>query len=343
MVITWQREALPGRSWEVRLSVARHFRLIAASLVACSISSIALAQSYPARPVSLIVPAPTGGGTDVFARVLAEIVEGDLKQKFVVENRSGAGGTLGTTQIVAAKPDGYTVGFIWNSPLTTSPHSLNVAYTPDSYRAVMSIGFSSYVLCAQPGFPAKDAQEFIAKLKAPDAKYTYGNDGIGGTMQLAAERIFQSAGVKVRGIPFGGAGETAKNFLGGHVDFYGGSLPPILPHAQAGKAKCLLLTSAAKNPALPETDGLSALALDKAETVLWWGLIVPKDVPEPVFETLQKAFITAAGSEKFKAAMAKQGATLRVLDGKATDALIRTELTALGEVAKSLGIQKKTP
>lgn len=318
-----------------------YIRLAIAAVIAGAAAAPTLAQSYPTRPVTLIVPAPTGGGTDVFARVLAEIVEGDLKQKFVVENRGGAGGTLGTTQIASARPDGYTVGFIWNSPLTTSPHSLNVAYTPDSYRAVMSIGFSSYVLCVQPDFPAKDAKELVAKLKAPDAKYTYGNDGVGGTMQLAAERVFASLGVKVRGIPFAGAGETAKNFLGGHIDFYGGSLPPILPHVEAGKAKCLLLTSSARNAALPNADGLSALGLEKSETVLWWGLIVPAGVPEPVFEILQRAFITAAASDKFKDTMQKQGATLRVLNGKATDALIRDELAALGEVAKSLGIQKK--
>ncbi len=224
----------------------------ASSLLALTLLAVpAIAQTYPSRPVTMIVPAPTGGGTDVFARVLAEIVEADLKQKFVVENRGGAGGTLGTTQIVTAKPDGYTIGFIWNSPLTTSPHSLNVAYTPDSYRAVMSIGYSSYVLCAQPNFPAKDAREMIEALKAPGAKFTYGNDGVGGTMQLAAERIFRELGVKVRGIPFGGAGETAKNFLGGHVDFYGGSLPPILEHEKAGKAKCLLLTSAGATRRFP--------------------------------------------------------------------------------------------
>lgn len=327
-----------GEAWVPFRSNARW---MGAVLFAASLAAPAQAQTYPTRPVSLIVPAPTGGGTDVFARVLAEIVEGELKQKFVVENRSGAGGTLGTTQVVAAKPDGYTVGFIWNSPLTTSPHSLNVAYTPDSYRAVMSIGYSSYVLCAQPNFPAKDAKELVEKLKAPDAKYTYGNDGVGGTMQLAAERVFRSLGVKVRAIPFGGAAETAKNFLGGHVDFYGGSLPPILPHVQAGKAKCLLLTSAGGNPALPEANGLSVLGLEAAETVLWWGLVVPKDVPEPIFETLQKAFMAAANSDRFKQAMAQQGATLRILDGKATDALVRSELAALGEVAKGLGIQKK--
>lgn len=302
----------------------------------------ALAQGYPTRPVTLIVPAPPGGGTDVFARALAEIVEPVLKQKVVVENRGGGGGTLGVTQLVTARPDGYTLAFIWNSPLTTSPHSLQVAYTPENYRPVMSIGFSSYVLCAQPSFEARDAKEFIAKLKEPGAKYTYGNDGVGGTMQLAAERIFAASGVKVRAIPFSGAGETAKNFLGGHVDFYGGSLPPILPHVQAGKAKCLLLTSAADNPALPDAKGLDAIGLGKEETVLWWGLIAPKGTPEPVVAELEKVFSEAARSDKFKDVMAKQGATVRVLNGKSTAELIDMEYKALGAIAKSVGIEKKT-
>jgi tripartite-type tricarboxylate transporter receptor subunit TctC len=303
----------------------------------------AMAQSFPTRPITLIVPAPPGGGTDVFARALAEIVEPALKQKVVVENRGGGGGTVGVTQLVNSRPDGYTLGFVWNSPLTTSPHSLTLSYTPDSYSSLMSIGYSSYVLCAQPNFPANTAQEMIAKLKEPGTRFTYGNDGIGGTMQLAAERIFKASGVKVRGIPFAGAGETAKNFLGGHVDFYGGSLPPILPHAQAGKAKCLLLTSAGKNAALPSAGGLSDVGLADSETVLWWGLIAPKGVPADVAASIEKAFTEAAQTDKFKEVMAKQGATHQVRDGKATDTLIRNELAALGEAAKEAGIEKKAP
>jgi tripartite-type tricarboxylate transporter receptor subunit TctC len=305
-------------------------------------ASVASAQSYPTRPINLIVPAPPGGGTDVFARALGEILESALKQKVVVENRAGGGGTLGVTQLTTARPDGYTLAFIWNSPLTTSPQSLQVPYTPANYKAVMSVGFSSYVLCAQPSFPADNANDMIAKLKEPNARFTYGNDGVGGTMQLAAERIFAATGVKMRSVPFAGAGETAKNFLGGHVDFYGGSLPPILPHAQAGKAKCLLLTSAEGNPALPQAQGLSAINLADQETVLWWGLIAPAGTPQPILDQVEKAFVEAANSDKFKEIMDKQGATRRVLGSAATTQLIAKELDALGAVAKSLGIERKT-
>jgi tripartite-type tricarboxylate transporter receptor subunit TctC len=303
------------------LTVNKRWLLSLATLTFAATTSTlpVMAQSYPTRPITLIVPAPPGGGTDVFARALAEIVEGTLKQKVVVENRAGGGGTLGVTQLVNAKPDGYTLAFIWNSPLTTSPHSLAVAYTPDNYRGVMSIGYSSYVLCAQPTFAASNAKEMIAKLKEPGTRFTYGNDGVGGTMQLAAERIFSASGVKVRAVPFSGAGETAKNFLGGHVDFYGGSLPPILAHAKAGKAKCLA---------------------DK-QTVLWWGLIAPSATPPDIASALEKAFTDAASTDKFKEVMTRQGATLDIKTGAATSDLIKAELVALGDAAKAAGIEKK--
>lgn len=312
----------------------------------CAVAALVLAapasaQDYPTRPVTLIVPAPPGGGTDVFARQIAEAVEPFLKQKVIVDNRAGGGGTVGTTTITAAQPDGYTLGFVWNSPLTTSPHSLTVAYTPDSYASVMSIGFSSYVLCTAPDFPASNAQELMAQLKANPGKFTYGNDGLGGTMQLAAERVFSKFGAKVRPVPFGGAGETARNFLGGHVTFYGGSLPPILPHAAAGKAKCLLLTSAGRNPALPQASGLDDIGLGAEETVLWWGLIAPAKTPPAILAKLEKAFMEAAATPAFKATMEKQGATQRVLGAKETGAMIRSELAALGAVAKAIGIERK--
>jgi tripartite-type tricarboxylate transporter receptor subunit TctC len=302
----------------------------------------ALAQTaYPSRPVTLIVPAPPGGGTDVFARILGELAEASLKQKVVIENRAGAGGSLGVTQIAAANPDGHTLGFIWNSPLTASPQTLNVSYTPDSYRPLLSIGYSSYVLCAQPTFAANNATEFVDQLKKSNGKLTYGNDGIGGTMQLAAERVFKKLGVKVRAIPFGGAGETAKNFLGAHVDFYGGSLPPIIPHVAAGKAKCLLLTSAKGNATLPQAQGLEAIGLASEETVLWWGMIAPPKVPDGIAGQLEKVFTEAANSDRFKDAMAKQGAVHRVLGGAATDKMIRSELAAMTDVARDAGIQRK--
>ncbi len=310
-------------------------------LATFAISAPVSAQSFPTKSITVIIPAAPGGGTDTFGRKVSEEAQKELKQTLAVENRGGGSGSVGLAQIVTAKPDGYTVGFVWNSPLTTTPHSLNVPYKNTDYSALMSIGYSSYVICAQPDFPAKDGKEMLAVLKANPGKYTIGNDGVGGTMQLASERIFAKAGIKVKQVPFKGAGDTAKNFLGGHIDLYGGSIPPIQQHAKAGKAKCLLLTSAEKNDALPEASSLTDVGMPGEETVLWWGLIVPAKTPQAIKDRLEKAFMNATNSDSVKDAMAKQGAVNRPLGAAETNKLITSEYAALEQVAKGIGLQKK--
>lgn len=322
------------------MALLRTTTLGAAAVLAAALAAHAQ-DRYPSRPIQVIVPTPPGGGTDIIARQLAEIVEPILGQKLVIENKPGGGGTVGTTLVTQAKPDGYTLLMNFNGPLTTVPHTLQVPYTPDSYTPIIQVGFGSYVLCTAPDFPASNAKELIAHLKQNPGKYTYGNDGVGNTMQLAAERIFRHFDVKARPVPFGGAGETARNFLGGHVDFYGGSLPPILPHVAAGKAKCLMLTSASDNPALPGAAGLAALGVPELETVLWWGLMGPKNLPANVVEKLETSFREAVASQRFKETMEKQGATPIARGPKEMDALIRKEYAALGEVAKAVGLQRK--
>ncbi|MBI5581443.1 MAG: tripartite tricarboxylate transporter substrate binding protein [Deltaproteobacteria bacterium] len=296
--------------------------------------------AYPEKPIEVIVPSPPGGGTDIAIRLLAEVTEPFLKQKLVVVNKPGGGGTLGVSLLTQAKPDGYTLAGVWNSPLTASPHTLQVAFTPDDYQPILQISSAAYVLCAAPDFPANNARELIEELKKNPGKYTYGNDGVGGTMQLAGERIFKALGVKVRPVPFGGAGETAKNFLGGHVTFYGGSVPPIMPHIKAGKAKALLLTSAADNAALPTASGLKALGIPQEETVLWRTIIAPKGVPAEVLKTLEAAFRQGASQPRFKEFLKEQGEELVIAGPAEVNQLIREEYKALGEVAKDIGLKK---
>ncbi|MEK7438232.1 MAG: tripartite tricarboxylate transporter substrate binding protein [Pseudomonadota bacterium] len=301
----------------------------------------ALADQFPSRSITVIIPAAPGGGTDTFGRKVAERAEKELGQTMAIENKGGGSGSIGLSQVVTAKPDGYTVGFVWNSPITTIPHSLNVPYKRTDYSALMSIGYSSYVICVRPDFPAKTGKELLDVLKSNPDKYTIGNDGVGGTMQLASERIFAKVGAKVRQVPFKGAGDTAKNFLGGHIDIYGGSIPPIQQHVMAGKAKCPLLTSAERNAALPDASGLADVGLASEETVLWWGLIVPVKTPDAVKAKLEAAFMKAGASDEMKTVMANKGAVNRPLGAAETNKLIASEYDALEKVALSIGLKKK--
>jgi len=286
------------------------------------------------------MPTPPGGGTDILGRRLAQAAEKHLGQQVVVDNKPGGNGTIGIGQLVQAKPDGYTIGAVWSGAVTTTPHTMQLPYDLDSIIPLLQIGSGSYVVCVREDFPANTGKELIELVRAQPNKYTLGNDGIGNTMQLAAQRIFGHFGARVRQVPFNGAGETARNFLGGHVDIYGGSIPAILPHVRAGKVKCLMLTSAEDNPTLPQASGLRALGVPELETVLWWGLSLPKGVPPERVAVLRDAFRKAADSESYRDTLSKLGATPTFREGDELTKYIHSEYAALGKIAQELGLRK---
>src|SRR5687767_12518616 len=163
-------------------------------------------ERFPARPVEVIVPTPPGGGVDIVARLLASLVEPALGAKVVVSNKPGGGGALGVVQLTQARPDGYTVAAVWNAPMTILPHTLSVPYTLEDYLPITQLtGGTPFVFCAKLDFPAAGGKEFVELLRANPGKYTYGNDGVAGSVQLAAERAFGKLGVRMRPVPFGGA------------------------------------------------------------------------------------------------------------------------------------------
>jgi tripartite-type tricarboxylate transporter receptor subunit TctC len=318
---------------------ARRLLLVALAIApALAATGASAADKYPTKPITLIVPGPPGGGTDLLARQLAEAVRPILGVRVVVENKPGAGGALGVTVITQARPDGYTLGFVHNGPLTTIPNTRVVAYTPASYQTLVQVGYSSYLMCVAPSFPANNAREFLDILKNNPGKYTYGTDGVGGTMQLAAEQIFGHFGIKATAIPFGGAGETARNFLGGHIDIYGGSFQAIQPDMAAHKAKCLLLTSGPDNKAAPQASGVDALGLPDASAGLFWGLIGQKDLPAPIANTLVDAFTSAAHTAPVQAALASIHAEPVVRGPQEFRKLIDKESAAFAVVAAHLGM-----
>lgn len=313
--------------------------LVAALIVPCF---SALAQEkFPSRPIEIIVPTPAGGGTDITTRLLAELAEPILGQKVVIINKPGASGVLGMHAVVQSKPDGYTLGGLWNAPLTMTPHTQAVPYSVNDYTTISLADVAPMVLCTRADFPANSGKEFLEVVRKSPGKFTYGNDGVGGTIQFTVERIFTKLGLKARPVPFGGAGETLKNFLGGHVDIYAGSIPPIVPHLKAGTAKCHLLSSREKNSAVPQAASLEELGAAEHATYLWHGIVAPKGLPPDRLAVLEKAFAQAAKSEKFRQNMEAKGVT--PLGGSAAEfrKLINNEFKAMNDVAKSIGLAKQ--
>ena len=236
------------------------------------------------------MPTPPGGGVDIVARMLAELAEPGLGVKVVVVNKPGGTGAVGVAQLTQAKPDGYTLAVVWNAPLTVTPHTLAVSYTLDDYTPITQLtGGTPFVFCVKPEFPAANGKEFVEVLRKNPNKFTYGTDGVAGTVQLAGERAFGKLGVSARPVPFGGAGETVKNFLGGHVDIYGGTIPTIIEYVRAGQAKCLLVTAPERTPVLPDTTSLGELGIADTASELWRGIIGPKGMPAERVAALQQS------------------------------------------------------
>jgi len=303
-------------------------------LVALLIAATSAAMA--ADPLKVIVPTAPGGGTDGYFRVLAKEAEALLGEPVIIVNVPGAGGTIGVDQMVRSKPDGQTVAGVWLGPITVSPNTMKVNYTPADYIPVVQVSSAPYVLCVHPDFPANDGPGLIAELKKNPDKYTYGNDGAGGPGQLATARILRATGTSARDVPFKGAGETLQNFLGRHVDIYVGSIPPVLPHLQQNRAKCLLVTSSDRIAALPKASALRDLGIANEETILWRALIAPKGTPPERIAKLESAFERAANSGAARKFLEDAGEEVAILKGAALRNYINREFEAMGAIAKSL-------
>lgn len=313
-------------------------KTIVFGLTAAAALATPVLAEYPERTIELTIPAGAGGGTDTSARKLAILLEEMLGTSIAILNVGGGGGSVGASQFMQAKPDGYALFATWNSPLTTVPQVQNVAYSLDSFTPIASTSETAYTLCVKADFPATTGEEFLAELEANPGKYTYGNDGIGGTMQLAAERIFQARGIDAVAIPFGGAGETLQNFLGNHVDIYGGSISTVLPYVENGEVKCPLVTSAADVPALPGASGLEALGLGDKETLLWRAILGPKGMDPEIVTMLADTIEKAVNDPGYVEFLKTKGEVPNVVKGEALGERLQSEYDALAEVSKALGL-----
>jgi tripartite-type tricarboxylate transporter receptor subunit TctC len=316
------------------MSIRRQLACIALALATVCAVDAALA----AEALKVIIPTAPGGGTDGYFRVLGREVEQYLGEPVVIMNVAGAGGTIGVAQMVRSTPDGQTVAAVWLGPVTVSPNTMKVQYTPNDYIPVIQVSSAPYVLCVHPEFPANDGRGMIAELQKNPDKYTYGNDGAGGPGQLATARILRATQSSARDIPFKGAGETLTAFLGGHVDIYVGSIPPILQYQQLGKAKCLLVTSADRVASLPSAASLRDLGIPNEETILWRAVLAPKGTPPERVARLETAFEKAANSPAAKKFLEDAGEQVAIKKGAALRQYIDTEYAAMGVLAKALNL-----
>jgi tripartite-type tricarboxylate transporter receptor subunit TctC len=314
-------------------------RLALACLLILAAAPPALAQAD--RPIRIIVPIAPGGGTDVFARLLAELVGQQLGGPMVVENRPGASSTIGTQFVAEQRPDGTTLLFTANSPITAAPHVMAVRYSLDQLEPLFVVGHVGFTLCVRQDSPIRDAPALIAAMRAAPGRFTYGTDGVGGNMHLAAERAFRRLGVEATMVPFQGAAQTLTAFTGGHIDLYGGSIAVAMPAIRDGRARCLILTQRDAHADVPGGSGLAALGIAEEETLIWWGMLAPRGLAPERRAAILSAFEAAWRSERFQRQLALTGVVPEWRGPEAMARLIAEESAALERVVRQVGIERQ--
>ncbi len=301
-----------------------------------------LAQSdYPNKPIRLIVPFPAGGSTDIVGRVVAQKLSERLGQQVVVDNRGGAGGTIGTDAAAKAAPDGYTLTIG-----TTSTHAVAAgAYSKLSYHPskdfapVSLVAITPYLLVVNPQVKANNLREFVALAKTMPGKMNYASAGNGSTTHLAMEMLKDAAQIDLQHIPYKGNGPADLALLANEVQGVFGSMPALLQHTKAGKLRPLAVGTSQRSPALPDVPTVAELGYPGFEAALWLGVLAPAGTPKPIIDRLHKELAAITPTSDFKLAMERNGADALGNTPEQFARLIADESARYIKVVKAIGLK----
>ena len=276
------------------------------------------AESYPVRPIQVIVPFPPGGVADLVARPLAAVLEKQLKQPVVIVNKTGAGGAVGMQAQAVAKPDGYTL-MVALSSISVMPEVDAIFGRPPVYKLsdfapIALLSSDPTVLVVSSKSPWKTVADFVADAKKRPNEIKYASSGVYGTMHVAMEMLAHSAGIKLRHIPTGGGGPALNALLGGHVDAISGGPNVSIPHIKAGTVRVLAGWGDKRLPALPDVPTLKEVGYKDVEFYIWSGFFAPAATPEPIIKVLREATAKAVKAPDFIAAMEKMETPIAYLD-----------------------------
>lgn len=255
-------------------------------------SSLAFAQDYPNRPVTLVVPAGPGGGTDILARSVAEEFSQRLGQPFIVENKSGASGVIGTQSVVRAKPDGYTLLLTYSAPIYYAPHILkNVPYdVKDDLEVISEIAETSYMLVVNDDVPVTNMKEFMAWAEQDKGKLNYGSLGTGSAGHLASAYLNSAYNLEMTHVPYKSEAPFAQDLAAGIVPWGMGTLAPMSPHIQSGRVRAIAVLADERLSSLPDVPTMKEEGFTEPElrSMAWFTLAAPAETPQPILDLLEK-------------------------------------------------------
>ena len=297
-------------------------------------------QTWPTKPLRAIVPYGAGSTTDIVPRVVFDQLSSQLGQSIIVENRPGAGGTIGSAFVAKADPDGYTL-LVNSSAHTISPALYpNLSYDPArDFAAVIPLGVSPNVLVVSPSKGFKTVGDLVAAAKAKPGALTFSSVGVGTATHLSAERFRASAGIRVVHVPFKGGAEAMTEVMAGRVDFFFGPVGLVLPLVRQGKLTALVVNGAERSAALPDVPTTQEAGFANAEYPIWFGVFLPAKTPRDIVDKLHDETLKALQTPKVLDKLATLGVDPMVMTPKEFDAYVEKEIAVNAALVKAADIK----
>ena len=318
--------------------MSRHWKWIAA-LALCIVGQVTLAQSWPSKPLKVIVPFTAGSATDIMARTVTEPLSAQLGQPIVVENRPGAGGTIGAAIVAKSDPDGYTI-LVHSSSHTVTPSTYpNQPFdTVHDFAGITPLGLIPNVLVIAPSKGIRSIKDLVNAAKAKPGSMNFASAGAGSATQLNAERFRLGAGIEAVHIPFKGTPEALTEIITGRVDYYFCPVIAVLPYLKDGKLLALAVGSSKRSSALPDVPTTLEAGIPNSDYNFWVGMFVPSKTPRSIVNKLHQETVKTLQSPEVRERMAKLGAEPMILTPEQFDAYVRDEIVANAALVKAAGI-----
>lgn len=313
---------------------------VLSTIALCVTTAFAAAQSFPSKPIHLIVPFAPGGSTDGVARALAQRVQESTGQMVIVENRAGAGGTIGSSHVAKSRPDGYTLllGTVSTNAVAASLFE-KLPYDPiKSFTPITEIASVPELLVVHPSVPASSVKEFVDYVKARPGKLAFASAGPGTASHLAAELFMLMTGTEMTHVPYKGSGPALQDTLGNHTQAMFDVVMTSHGHIKAGKLKGLGVTSSTRSKVMPDIPTIAEAGVPGYEALVWFGVFGPADMPAELAQKLHREFSAALQAPKVQELLAGQGAEVVGSTPSNFAAKIRSETTKWAKVVKDANV-----
>jgi tripartite-type tricarboxylate transporter receptor subunit TctC len=311
---------------------------LAAFAVACLIALPAAAQ-WPTKPVKLVIPFPPGGASDYVGRAIGQALSEAWGQPVVVENKGGAGATIGTEAVAKSAPDGYTLLMGVNAGIVIAPHVYpRLNYDPLKELApAAGFAVSPMILVVPADSPAKTLRDLIAMAKAKPGELSFASSGSGALPHLTTEQFMQAAGVKMTHVPYKGSGPALPDLIAGRTQMMIDVIVSAMPLVEGGKLRALAVTTAKRYPGLPDVPTMSEAGLPGFEAAQWYAIFAPAGTPAPILERIQADLARATASPALKDSMSRRGAEMLFTPGSAFADLVRRDSARWEKIARETG------